>query len=178
MIRIKPTLKSLATVLLCSTAIVSGAQQKAEVDDNGIEKTFRGIWDLKSEASYEQSTLTIDFYSLNKIETANCDGKKVMGTCYGVVFLDAPPGYVDDYCTISHADIKGNVAEIKFISSRDCGGYKATLTHDATTEQITVSDVVMTNAGWSKSPQSALQNGMLFLPRKQAKQPSASSGRQ
>lgn len=172
---IKPRLRALATVLLCTAAIASGAQQKAQSDgaktgNEVTKKVFKGIWDLKSEASYEQSTLTIDFYGLNKMATANCDGDKITATCYGVVFLDAPPGYVDDYCTISHASIKGNVAEIKFVSRRDCGGYKATLTHDPETGQITVSGVAMTNAGWSKSPQSMMQNGMLFLPRKQAKQ--------
>lgn len=173
----KPTLKGAAMALLCFTPIIFGAQQKAQGDDCGMEKTFKGIWDLKSEASYEQSTLTIDFYALNKIESADCDGKKVTATCYGVVFLDAPPGYVDDYCSISHASIKGDVAEIMFISSRDCGGYKATLTRDTETGQITVSNVTMTKAGWSKSPQSAMQNGMLFLPRKEAKQRSASTER-
>ena len=171
---IKPTLRALATALLCTAALASGARQKeqpnsAKTGNEVTKKVFKGVWYLKSEALFDESTLTIDFYGLNKMATANCDGDKITATCYGVVFLDAPPGYVDDYCTISHASLKGDVAEIKFISRRDCGGYKATLTHDPETGQITVSNVALTNAGWSKSPQSMLQNGMVFLTKKQEK---------
>ena len=147
-----------------AVSFLAAIPAKADAADNA--QVFKGIWETKKEWRYGPvNTLTIDFYKPIDVTSADCDGKKFTAHCNGVAFLDAPPGYVDDYCTITRATVNGNEAEVEFTSRRDCGRYKAKLVYDPENRQITVTGVKLVKPGWSTSAQTMLENGMTFFPQ-------------
>lgn len=146
----------MACAVLAVVSITCAAQEQDTV--------FKGKWKLVSAASYEQSIMTVDFGRGVKVRTKDCDGNSSDRVCPGLIFMDAPPGYVDEYDTVLTASVRGNVADITYSCSRDCATYSARLVLDPVSRKMTVGEVRMTDKVRYSTPQSVLRNGMEFVP--------------
>lgn len=147
-------------MMACAVLALTGVACAAQGEDS----VFKGKWKAVSAASYEQSVMTIDFGRDIKVMTKDCDGNSFDKVCPGLIFMDAPPGYVDEYATVLTASVRGNVADITYVCSRDCATYAARLVLDPASRKITVENVRMTKKVRYDTPQSVLRHGQEFVP--------------